>query len=207
MRRYETIIIIDPDLSAEEREPVLARVKDVIAQQDGYLAFIDDWGTRKLAYEIKKKARGYYVRFDFCGTAAVVDEIERFFRIDDRVLKYMTVLLDIIAEIEKIKEEVAAAESKADVPEEPEKPAETEAPADQAKPVETETPEDQTKPAETKTPEDQTKPAEAGTPEDQTKPAEAGTPEDQAEPSETQPPEPEVNEADTTPTETEEEIK
>jgi small subunit ribosomal protein S6 len=195
MRRYETIIIIDPDLSAEEREPVLARVKDVIAQQDGYLAFIDDWGTRKLAYEIKKKARGYYVRFDFCGTAAVVDEIERFFRIDDRVLKYMTVLLDKIAEIEKIKEEVAAAESKADVPEEPEKPAETEAPADQ------------TKPAEAGTPEDQTKPAEAETPADQAKPAEAETPEDQAEPSETQPPEPEVNEADTTPTETEEEIK
>ena len=207
MRRYETIIIIDPDLSAEEREPVLARVKDVIAQQDGYLAFIDDWGTRKLAYEIKKKARGYYVRFDFCGTAAVVDEIERFFRIDDRVLKYMTVLLDKIAEIEKIKEEVAAAESKADVPEEPEKPAETEAPADQAKPAEAETPADQTKPVETETPEDQTKPAETKTPEDQTKPAEAGTPEDQAEPSETQPPEPEVNEADTTPTETEEEIK
>ena len=195
MRRYETIIIIDPDLSVEEREPVLARVKDVIAQQDGYLAFIDDWGTRKLAYEIKKKARGYYVRFDFCGTAAVVDEIERFFRIDDRVLKYMTVLLDKIAEIEKIKEEVAAAESKADVPEEPEKPAETEAPADQAKPAAVETPADQAKPAET------------GTPEDQTKPAEAGTPEDQAEPSETQPPEPEVKEDDTTPTETEEEIK
>ena len=195
MRRYETIIIIDPDLSAEEREPVLARVKDVIAQQDGYLAFIDDWGTRKLAYEIKKKARGYYVRFDFCGTAAVVDEIERFSRIDDRVLKYMTVLLDKIAEIEKIKEEVAAAESKADVPEEPEKPAETEAPADQAKPAAVETPADQAKPAETETPEDQTKPAEAG------------TPEDQAEPSETQPPEPAVKEDDTTPTETEEEIK
>ena len=153
MRRYETIIIIDPDLSAEEREPVLARVKDVIAQQDGYLAFIDDWGTRKLAYEIKKKARGYYVRFDFCGNAAVVDEIERFFRIDDRVLKYMTVLLDKIAEIEKIKEEVAAAESKADVSEEPEKPAETEAPADQAKPAEAETPEDQAEPSETQPPE------------------------------------------------------
>ena len=58
MRRYETIIIIDPDLSAEKREPVLERVKDVIAQQGGYLAFIDDWGTRKLAYEIKKKERG-----------------------------------------------------------------------------------------------------------------------------------------------------
>ena len=195
MRRYETIIIIDPDLSAENREPVLERVKDVIVQQDGYLAFIDDWGSRKLAYEIKKKERGYYVRFDFCGTGALVDEIERFFRIDDRVLKYMTVLLDKIADIEKIKEEVAAAETKADVPEEPAKPAETETPADQAKPSETETPEDQAKPSETETAEDQAEPSEIE------------TPEKQAHLPETQPPEPEVNEADTTPTETEEEIK
>ncbi len=79
MRRYETIIILDPDLSAEKREPVLKRVQDVIEQQGDYLVLIDDWGSRKLAYEIKKKERGYYVRFDFCGTAAVVDEIERFF--------------------------------------------------------------------------------------------------------------------------------
>ena len=195
MRRYETIIIIDPDLSAEKREPVLERVKDVIAQQGGYLAFIDDWGTRKLAYEIKKKERGYYVRFDFCGTGAVVDEIERFFRIDDRVLKYMTVLLDKIADIEKIKEEVAAAESKADVPEEP------------AKPTETEAPEEQTKSSEIETPEDQEKPSEIEAPEDQAEPSEIETPEKQAQLPETQPPEPEVNEADTTPTETEEEIK
>jgi small subunit ribosomal protein S6 len=195
MRRYETIIIIDPDLSAEKREPVLERVKDVIAQQGGYLAFIDDWGTRKLAYEIKKKERGYYVRFDFCGTGAVVDEIERFFRIDDRVLKYMTVLLDKIADIEKIKEEVAAAESKADVPEEP------------AKPTETEAPEEQTKSSEIETPEDQEKPSEIEAPEDQAEPSEIETPEKQAQLPETQPPEPEENEADTTPTETEEEIK
>ena len=219
MRRYETIIIIDPDLSAEEREPVLERVKDVIAQQDGYLAFIDDWGSKKLAYEIKKKDRGYYLRFDFCGTGALVDEIERFFRIDDRVLKYMTVLLDKNADIEKIKEEVAATESKAEVLEEPAEPAATETPEEQTEPSEIEAPEDQAKPSETETPEEQTKPSEAETPEEQTKPSEAETSEDQAEPSEietpekqahppeTQPPEPEVNEADTTPTETEEEIK
>jgi small subunit ribosomal protein S6 len=231
MRRYETIFIIDPDLSAEKREPVLERVKDVIAQQGGYLAFIDDWGTRKLAYEIKKKERGYYLRFDFCGTGAVVDEIERFFRIDDRVLKYMTVLLDKNADIEKIKEEVAAAESKAkkaeepaepaaaqtpedqakaseiEAPEDQAKPSETEAPEDQAKPSETEAPEDQAKPSETETAEEQTEPSEIETPEDQAKPSEIETPEKQAQIPETQPPEPEVNEADTTPTETEEEIK
>jgi len=115
MRRYETIVIMDPDLSTEDRAPVLQRVTDVINQGDGYLAFVDEWGARKLAYEVKKKDRGYYIRFDFCGSGAVVDEIERFFRIDDRVLKYMSVLLDKTADIEKIKEEIAAARSKAEM--------------------------------------------------------------------------------------------
>ena len=114
MRRYETIIITDPDLSPEQRDPVLQRVTDVINQGDGYLALTDEWGNRKLAYEIKKRDRGYYIRFDFCGTGAMVNEIERFFRIDDRVLKYMTVLLDKAADIEKIKEEIAAAQSDAE---------------------------------------------------------------------------------------------
>ena len=111
MRRYETIIITDPDLSPEQRDPVLKRVADVINQGDGYLALTDEWGVRKLAYEIKKRDRGYYLRFDFCGTGAMVNEMERFFRIDDRVLKYMTVLLDKAADIEKIKEEIAATQS------------------------------------------------------------------------------------------------
>jgi small subunit ribosomal protein S6 len=106
-------MIVDPDLSAEERAPVLQRVADVVNQGDGYLALTDEWGARKLAYEIKKKDRGYYVRFDFCGDVAVVDEMERFFRIDDRVMKYMTVLLDKSADIEKIKEEIAEAQLKA----------------------------------------------------------------------------------------------
>jgi len=114
MRRYETIIITDPDLSPEQRDPVLERVADVINQGDGYLALTDEWGARKLAYEIKKRDRGYYIRFDFCGTGALVNEMERFFRIDDRVLKYMTVLLDKAADIEKIKEEIAAAQSAAE---------------------------------------------------------------------------------------------
>jgi small subunit ribosomal protein S6 len=183
MRRYETIIILDPDLSGEKREPVLKRVQDVIEQQGGYLAFLDDWGSRKLAYEIKKKERGYYVRFDFCGTAAVVDEIERFFRIDDRVLKYMTVLLDKMVDIEKIKEEVAAAEKKAEMSEKQLAPAEVNVSNEEANPADKEIPEVQTKPSELETTEQPT------------------------EPSETQPSELEGEKADKIPTENEEEIK
>ena len=111
MRRYETFIILDPDISEDQRSVVLQRTSDVIKQQDGFLAFVDEWGSRQLAYEIKKKARGYYVRFDFCGTGAVITEMERNYRIDDRVLKYMTVLTDEDPDLESVKEEIAIAES------------------------------------------------------------------------------------------------
>jgi len=113
MRRYETFVIVDPDLSQDQRGQVLQRVEELITQMDGFLVFTDEWGERKLAYDIKKRTRGYYVRFDYCGLSQLVDEIERFFRIDDRVLKYMTVLLDKAADLEKIKEEKAEAANKA----------------------------------------------------------------------------------------------
>ena len=111
MRRYETFVIIDPDLSEDQRVTLTGRVEDLITQMDGFLIAIDDWGERKLAYDIKKKGRGYYVRFDYCGLAPLVNEIERFFRIDDRALKYMTVLLNADVDLDKIKEEKAAAEA------------------------------------------------------------------------------------------------
>ena len=110
MRRYETIVIIDPDLLNEQRLPIFEKLKDLIAKQDGFLIIVDEWGDKQLAYEIKKRSRGYYVRLDFCGTGALVNVMERFFRIDDRVLKYMTVLLDKDADVERIKEQMAEAE-------------------------------------------------------------------------------------------------
>jgi small subunit ribosomal protein S6 len=113
MRRYETFIIIDPDLSEEQRLPVLERVKEIMAQLSGFLIRVDDWGSRKLSYAIKKKERGYYVRFDFCGTGQLVNEMERFFRIDERVLKHMSVLLDAHPDLERIKEDMAKAEEEA----------------------------------------------------------------------------------------------
>jgi len=111
MRRYETIFIIDPDLSEEGRATIFERLKDLFPQHNGLLVVIDEWGAKKLAYEIKKKARGYYVRLDYCGTGVLVNEIERSFRIDDRVLKYMTVLLEKDVDIESVKKEMAKAEA------------------------------------------------------------------------------------------------
>ena len=133
MRRYETIFIVDNDLSEEDRSPIFEKLKDLIQQHSGLLVMVDEWGSKKLAYEIKKKARGYYVRLDYCGSGVLVNEIERFFRIDDRILKYMTVLLDKDVDIEAVKEEIAKAQetqadetesSKAEAVDEPEPDAE-----------------------------------------------------------------------------------
>jgi len=57
MRRYETFFILDPDLSVEQRLPVIERVKDSLAQMGGFLIRIDEWGAQKLAYAIAKKER------------------------------------------------------------------------------------------------------------------------------------------------------
>ena len=110
MRRYETIVIIDPDLSEDDRASLFSRIKEIIPQKEGVLIKEDPWGTKKLAYEIKKKPRGYYVRYDYCGMGPLVDELERFFRIDDRVLKYLTVQLDSEADVEKIQAQIASLE-------------------------------------------------------------------------------------------------
>ena len=111
MRRYEQIVILDSDLSEDERSPVFDRLKELIPQYKGFLIDIDEWGQKKLAYEIKKKPRGYYAQVNFCGFGDLVDEMERFFRIDDRILKYMTVLLDKEADVEAIKAEMAEKEA------------------------------------------------------------------------------------------------
>jgi small subunit ribosomal protein S6 len=113
MRRYETIVILDSDLSEEERAPVFERVTSLFPQYSGFLVGIDEWGVKKLAYEIKKRPRGFYARIDFCGHGDLVGEIERFFRIDDRILKFMTVLLEENADVERIKEEIAEKEKQA----------------------------------------------------------------------------------------------
>ena len=111
MRRYETFVIIDPDISDEQRSPIIERATDLISQENGLTVKVDEWGKRKLAYAIKKKPRGYYVLLDFCGNASIVDEMERFFRIDDRVMKYMTVLLDRDVDMKQIKEDLDRAQA------------------------------------------------------------------------------------------------
>ncbi|MBL0701914.1 MAG: 30S ribosomal protein S6 [Desulfosarcina sp.] len=117
MRRYETIIISDPDLADEERGQLFERLTGLVSNEDGFLVFLDEWGDKKLAYDVKKKSRGFYVRFDYCGNGEIVSELERYCRINDNILKYMTVLLDKDVDVDAVQEEIEnrrAAEAESD---------------------------------------------------------------------------------------------
>ena len=114
MRKYETIIILQPDLGEDDISVVTGKIQDVVTSYKGELFRLDDWGIRKLAYSIKKCARGryYYVRYD--GDAALIAELERRLRLDEKVLRYQSV--NITDEPEKVVPEKKApvAESESD---------------------------------------------------------------------------------------------
>lgn len=91
MRRYETIYILRPSLNEEEINTIVENTNGIIAQGNGTIIELDRWGMRKLAYPIKKEFQGFYVFCDYSGIPEAVAEMERKFRIDDAVLRYMTV--------------------------------------------------------------------------------------------------------------------
>ncbi len=105
MRRYECVAIIDSDISEEKLEVILDKVSSEVDSAKGFLVKVDEWGEKKLAYEIKRMSRGLYICFDFCSSPDFITRIENYFKINDNVLKYMTILLEKNVDLEKIKEE------------------------------------------------------------------------------------------------------
>lgn len=94
MRRYETIYIANPNLDDEALKEVVAKFSDLIKKQKGSIVKIDEWGKRKMAYEVKRFDKGHYILLDFCGFPDMVTELERNLKLDDRILKYSTVKID-----------------------------------------------------------------------------------------------------------------
>ncbi len=105
MRKYETVFILDPDVKDQARTDLFDRVKNIITKENGILLDFDEWGNKKLAYEIKKKLRGFYVCITYGGTGYLVKELERNFRLSDDVLKFMTLLLSDDVTVEQLEEE------------------------------------------------------------------------------------------------------
>ena len=93
-REFETIFILRPDTNQDGIQLVNTRVKSVIDQLGGRLLKLNNWGKRKLAYEVKKQLKGIYLYWQYLGSAGLVEEIERNLRMLDSVIRYYTVKVD-----------------------------------------------------------------------------------------------------------------
>ena len=112
MQRYEVVAIVLADLNEDDINALIERIQTIITDRKGVIAKLDKWGKRHLAYEIKKHRDGFYFLIDFAGDGAIVNEIERNCKIDDRVIKFMTVKKEGATTAEGIAQEAAAAEAR-----------------------------------------------------------------------------------------------
>ena len=143
MRNYENLVIVKPTLTAEEIQASVKAIEEVITSNGGEIATTDSMGMRKLAYPIDKNERGYYHVIYFTVAPAAIAEIERRFRINEELLRFVTIKYDTNREIkawnqlvEKV-QKAAAVPAKEETPAAPavEAPVAEEAPAVEAAPA------------------------------------------------------------------------
>ena len=93
MRKFETLLLLSPELGAEPREALLGTLGGIVEREKGQMVTVDHWGMRDLAYPVDKQMRGYYVRLEYLAPGETIAELERIIRISDGVFKFLTVKL------------------------------------------------------------------------------------------------------------------
>ena len=99
-REFELVFVLRPDLEDADIEAIRDRTAKVIADGDGHVLLIDDWGKRRLAYDIKKYGKGHFYVITFLAGPDLIGELERTLRIDDSVLRFLTVKLGDRVDVE-----------------------------------------------------------------------------------------------------------
>jgi small subunit ribosomal protein S6 len=93
LREYETIFLLRPDLAEDLVDKIVERLRGIVHRDGGKVIKVENWGKKKVAYEVKKHLRAIYIRFVYLGTTHMVAEFERNLRMTDDVLKYQSVKL------------------------------------------------------------------------------------------------------------------
>ena len=93
MRKFETLLLLSPELSAENREGIISALTAIIEREKGVMVEVDNWGMRDLAYPVRTLMRGFYVRLVYQAPAELIAELERNVRITDGIFKFVTVKL------------------------------------------------------------------------------------------------------------------
>lgn len=89
---YETLLIINPNLGEEEVQTVAQKIKKIMEDLGASIIQMENWGKRRLAYEVKKFKKGYYLAYDYRVEASdILKKLDAAIRYDEQILKYMTV--------------------------------------------------------------------------------------------------------------------
>lgn len=102
---YESAILINAALEDNQIENVINRVKEFITTNGGQIRDFENWGRKRLAYPVEKSKIGYYAIFRFDAPGSIVSKLERFYNLDEHILRYLTIKLskEALEQIEKNK--------------------------------------------------------------------------------------------------------
>jgi len=91
LKKYEGVFVFYPNLEEEVRNGEIEKLKGIITSYNGTLEKVDEWGQRRLAYEIKKTKEGYYTLMNFTADSETIKELDRVCRINEKMLRHMIV--------------------------------------------------------------------------------------------------------------------
>ena len=112
MANYESVLIARQDLGAAQVNTLVSDLSEVIKKEGGEVVKIDNWGLKNLAYRIKKNRKGHYVLLNIVAPSSAITEYERLIRLNEDIIRYMTVKVDEFNnETADIEEDSAVAEA------------------------------------------------------------------------------------------------
>jgi small subunit ribosomal protein S6 len=91
LNQYETAFIIEPNAESQDIERIIEEVQNLISGSGGEVTNVNNWGKKRLAYEVKGNKDGNYVFIDFAADPQFIQRLERYFGLTEQIIKYMTV--------------------------------------------------------------------------------------------------------------------
>ena len=102
-RIYESAVLINAALEDEQIQSIISHIKEIIVSSGGEIKDVEDWGRKRLAYVVKKSKIGYYVIFRFNAPPNIITKLERYYKLDESILRFITISLskNALEQIEK----------------------------------------------------------------------------------------------------------
>jgi len=94
LKQYETVFIMTPVLSDDQMKETVKKFENILRDKGAEIIHQENWGLKRLEYQIQKKSTGFYQLFEFKAEPSVVAELELQYRRDERVIRFLTVTLD-----------------------------------------------------------------------------------------------------------------